>query len=1153
MKHTKRRLLAVLLVLAMTLGMVPMLVLTAGAEIPVLDDAVIGEDGAIADLNWANGYIGSPAHDNGNHWKTVATGANASYRYSDVVKIPKAGTTLVWSESTVKGSMSQNAMLLTSWKATEDGWVIDTAGANVVAQPRTSNQNQHYDATNEVITYFYTTTRDNEYLRFSCYGGLADNTYATTAEACPKVYAYTPAFMEGETAGEGTVDVEWIKGFVGSYTNDYGYINSVKIEGFVPANDYNLSMPIIVPKAGTTLYITEAADSPAFSTDQAYAFSTWTVGADGRLDLFYGLSAGATDSVCLTVDGEGNRHYAYTTSYDNEIVRVTTRGTATPALTYKENNAEAWAPALIAAGFDATQAGKPYMLGWYSGLIGVGSGSLVSGSPVYSFSDVIPVYGKGTTITFTDLVHDAEAGASNFASDTVYTVARFDGSDYTGVSGAAVAMEMIGGGCVGDGATARDEAFYAGKRVYTYTTTEDIEYIRLCYSNVGNEVNGATLAPMVYITAPGEGTCYNELEGLKMVAIGDSYLYGGGAHVDATWLAKLGGLYNMDYYNYGKDGSTVSNYVTTNNPMVDRYTSMVDGADLVIFEGGRNDYNQNVPLGEIGELNSATFLGAVQIVLNGLIEKNPDALIVCVTPWNLVDLDATGLTSNKVNEAGLRTEDYANAFASYVESLNSDRVIALRACDNDVMPVFMTNATFRKLYCVGANDISHLNDAGHDMVLSWFEQIIGKAFQNFGGISAEGGAGVRFVNDSNEVAVFGTVSGARNVTVPAAPAGIAAENVFGWAGVLTNGNTSQFKIFRAGEKVTFQQGDAGVFEPLILEMEQIAEPEFRLNGTVGLRFLAAVSDAQYKALLGQIGAGEMGTASITVGMLIVPAQYVADMDGELTHASLDAAEKKRVDVVSDIEWNDDDTLNWYKYEDGYGYVAGTVNDILQQNHARKYTARGYVKLTVNGEEFYVYAENGGLGGGTIYDAAIAALNDCRPGPNETYCYTVQGESGTVYSRYTAEQRETFAEYVDDVIALETVTNQQLGCTSADLVHYDHYDPNKNRYHVATVVSGGTDGLSDIFYPYAGAPVDTLAVKDEAWDELIATLGNDVEITSICAIVVEEGHEITIDGGVMLDGFICDLNDANSSVKCAEFMYDGYVYYLLGFSDYGVFY
>lgn len=1156
MKHTKKRFLAIALVLAMMLGMVPLAVLSVGAEVG--DIQVDEEGGFIADLGWSNGYIGSPTNAYGNQWKIVDTGSDA-YRYSDIVNIPKAGTTLVWSESTVKGQMSNNAMVLTSWKEASEGvWEIDPAGTNLAAVKEVTNANQIYDANNKTMTYVYTTTKDNEKLRFSCYGGLADNSLAASAADCPKVYVYTPTFVQGETEGQGKIEgLWWNAGCAASYTNDYYTPNGMTHLG-AAGNDYNYSNPIIVPKAGTTISFNERDGK--FSTEQAYVFTTWTVNGMGRLDLFNGLSgansANPTNSAWLKLEDDGSRTYFYTTAYDNEIIRITCRGAANANITYKENNAEACPAVLPLAGYDPAQKGTPYMVEWYNGLMGVENESIIPGSPMYSFSDIIPVYGKGTTVTFTDMVGDSGAGISNFAADNVFVIAKFNGESYNGRSGATGVVELVSGVMTGDTADDRENALAAGKRTYTYTTTEDIEYLRVGISNVGNAVNGGLVMPLIYLAAPGAGAYYNEMEGLKLVAIGDSYFYGGGADNDDTWVNRLGAKYDMQYYNYGINGSTVSSYVTTNAPMVNRYSNMVDGADIVIFEGGRNDYNQSVPMGEIGNNDPATFLGAVQTVLAGLMEKYPDALIVCVTPWDLEGLDDTGLTSNKLNDAGLRTEDYANAFADYVDSLQNDRVIAIRSFDNDVMPVFMGNAAFRKLYCVGANDISHLNKDGHKLVLPWFEAVIGPAFRNFTGISGESNVGLKFMNGADTVAVYGTSSGVRSIKIPKAPAGIAPENFFGWVGTVTNNGNTQFKVLPAGQTVNFAQGDTAVFEPLALGMEQVDRADLRMDeDAVGLRFIAAIVEADYTGLMHKINAGALGEASVSVGMLIVPAEYVLEVNGDLTHAALDAKDLKRVDAVSTIADNGDGTYDWYEYDGGncIGYVAGTVSEILQENHARKFTARGYVKLTVNGEDYYVYAQNGGRYGKTIYDEAIKALNDASKGPHDEYQNVFTATNGSIaYSPYTAEQRTLLATFVDDVIALESKTVNGLGCTGAELVHYEYYDPNVGRY-TTTMVGGGVDSLTDIFYPYAPGASGAAAVQNPAWTMLIEALGNDNAITSVCVILATEGYEITANGGIMLDGFICDLGDADSSVKCAEFEFEGETYYLLGFCDYGVFY
>lgn len=1155
MKHTKKRLLAIVLVLAMMLGMVPLAVLTVGAEATAVNDILLDEEnGSIKDLGWSNGYIGSPTNAYGNQWKIVDTGSDA-YRYSDIVNIPKAGTTLVWSESTVKGQMSNNAMVLTSWKEVAEGvWEIDPAGTNLAAVKEVTNANQIYYEDDKIMTYFYTTTKDNEKLRFSCYGGLKNGSLAASAADCPKVYVYIPTFTEGDTPGQGKIEgLWWNAGYAASYTNDYSTPNGMTHLG-VAGNDYNYSSPIIVPKAGTTISFNERPGK--FSTEQAYVFTTWTVNGMGRLELFNGLVGGSQNSAWMKLEEDGSRTYFYTTAYDNEIIRITCRGAANTNITYKENNAETCPAVLTAAGYDPAQKGMPYMVEWYNGLMGVEGEAIIPGSPMYSFSDIIPVYGKGTTLTFTDVVSDSTAGISNFAADNVFVIAKFNGADYNGVSGAIGLTEVVAGVMTGDSAADRESALTAGKRTYTYTTTEDVEYLRISVSNVGNAVNGGLVMPLVYIAAPGAGAYYNELEGLKLVAIGDSYFFGGGADTDDTWVNRLGAKYDMQYYNYGINGSTVSNYVTNQNPMVDRYTNMVDDADIVIFEGGRNDYNRNVPMGEIGNNDPATFLGAVQTMLAGLMAKYPDALIVCVTPWDLVGLDDTGLTSNQLNDVGLRTEDYANAFADYVSGLQNDRVIAIRSFDNDVMPVFMGNAAFRKVYCVGETDISHLNKEGHKLVLPWFEALIGPAFRNFTGISGESNVGLKFMDGETPVAIYGTSSGVRDIKIPKAPGDIAPENFFGWIGTVTNGTATQLKVLPAGQTVSFAQGDTAVFEPLALKMEQTDRAELRMDeDAVGLRFIAAVSEADYTNLLHKISAGALGTASVSVGTLIVPAEYVMELDGELTHAALDAKDMKRVDAVSTIAENGDGTYDWYDYDANncIGYVAGTVSEILQENHARKFTARGYVKLTVNGNDYYVYAENGGRYGKTIYDEAIKALNDCAKGPHDEYQNVFTATDGsTAYSPYTAEQRTLLATFVDDVIALKTKTVNGLGCTGADLVGYEYYNPNAGRF-TTTMVGGGVDSLTDIFYPYAPGASGAAAVQNQYWAMLIQALGGDNDITSVCVILANEGYEISARGGIMLDGFICELNDAASSVKCAEFEYEGKTFYLLGFCDYGVFY
>ena len=144
------------------------------------------------------------------------------------------------------------------------------------------------------------------------------------------------------------------------------------------------------------------------------------------------------------------------------------------------------------------------------------------------------------------------------------------------------------------------------------------------------------------------------------------------------------------------------------------------------------------------------------------------------------------------------------------------------------------------------------------------------------------------------------------------------------------------------------------------------------------------------------------------------------------------------------------------------------------------------------------------------------------------------------------------ELVDDVIALDSTAHVAWGCATAELVQYEHYNPNAYRT-VKTVMCGGDDSLTDIFYPYAPGASAGVALKSEDWDVLIAALGGDPDITSICVITAAVGGEITAQGGILLDGYVCEVGETSATVKCVAYQYQGASCYLLGFSDYAAFY
>ena len=169
--------------------------------------------------------------------------------------------------------------------------------------------------------------------------------------------------------------------------------------------------------------------------------------------------------------------------------------------------------------------------------------------------------------------------------------------------------------------------------------------------------------------------------------------------------------------NYGKGGSTVSNYVNK-NPMCIRYSSMSNNnADIILLEGGRNDFNQSVPIGATDSHDKKTFSGALNVIIEGLKEKYPNAMIVCISNWNFPG------TKN-----GLDYTDYADAMEAVAEQQD---VYFIRACDPEVSGINMKSTTFRAQYCMNPDDISHLNAAGMKIAMEHFEKILAEYYQDF--------------------------------------------------------------------------------------------------------------------------------------------------------------------------------------------------------------------------------------------------------------------------------------------------------------------------------------------------------------------------------------------------------------------------------------
>lgn len=222
---------------------------------------------------------------------------------------------------------------------------------------------------------------------------------------------------------------------------------------------------------------------------------------------------------------------------------------------------------------------------------------------------------------------------------------------------------------------------------------------------------------IIWLKSSKEEFYAKKLEGLRINAIGDSYFAGNGLQEQDVWIHLLAEKYNMNLTNLGINGSTVSNALTMYHPICDRYQEMPE-ADMILVEGGRNDFNHKVPIGVLESRNTETYAGALNVILDGLQEKYPDTMIVCITPWNFKDKEGYALTYR----------DYVMAMKSVAMAHG---VYCIEACDPAVSGVDMRSSVFRSKYCMYAEDVSHLNPEGMKLVMPRFEKLIAEYWEDY--------------------------------------------------------------------------------------------------------------------------------------------------------------------------------------------------------------------------------------------------------------------------------------------------------------------------------------------------------------------------------------------------------------------------------------
>ena len=683
--------------------------------------ATLDANGTVGNLQWFCGYASSASNTNGSA-KEVRL-ASAAYAFSGLIKVPKAGTKITYSSSSYNTAFNA----FTRYKLEGERYVYDVgfdAGSTLVKNGS---------------TYTYVTEYDNEVIRLCV---KADKNYSNIAVDPPVTVKWEQTSEKGTAAGAGELKtkwpdpellslvtgapliatsevkgLEWHDGYIGSQYHDS--------KAFAISNGnavYDYSDVFTVPKAGTTVYFFDQTftdhDNSQYASTSVMTVSHWKkVGNSWAFDNSKEYLNGCDVYNVLMTDNY--RLYAYTTTEDNENLRLCMR--YAPVYSTEE---ELIPPVYLVEPTDFKAADK---------------------SGEASYTDM-----SGDKVTYNVYLPEG------YKADKQYTLV-FDNSEDFAIAKTLIAKNYNGivvsySGDLDKSLRLLDEVVknYPVKVSDLLVVGNEklaehfvkFEVIRLCQAMVvtsgkAPSAKYAAIKAMSSFKSAEEAALwlvgetedyYDILSGLKMYAIGDSYFGGSQLGQHQTWVNLLGYKYAMNFHNYGIGGNTVATATGQSGnqpPMHTRYGQMPTDGDIYILEGGRNDRHYSVPFGTNDSTDTKTFKGALNVMIKGILAKNPNAFIVLVTPWSYLGEKGYLGTNN----------DYADAMKELAESYNDSRVVCMYAADAKYTGVDMADASFRAKYCQTASDVSHLNADGMYLVAPVFDKWLAEAYAKYKGIT----------------------------------------------------------------------------------------------------------------------------------------------------------------------------------------------------------------------------------------------------------------------------------------------------------------------------------------------------------------------------------------------------------------------------------
>ena len=220
-------------------------------------------------------------------------------------------------------------------------------------------------------------------------------------------------------------------------------------------------------------------------------------------------------------------------------------------------------------------------------------------------------------------------------------------------------------------------------------------------------------------SALGIDTCTKTgLEGRRFLVLGDSYTAGYGLESpELDWTYLLSEHWGLTQLNYSISGSSFASGPQGYYPMADRCRELPEeDLDFVLLQGGSNDWADSIPLGQEDSREPETFCGAMNLILDVLQEKYPEAALVCFTPW---------ISDGTRNQAGCTAQDYTDAMLRICAARG---ILCYNASNAQENGMYLDDGAFRSQYCLSQGDWYHLNAQGHAMFApifgAWLEQAL---------------------------------------------------------------------------------------------------------------------------------------------------------------------------------------------------------------------------------------------------------------------------------------------------------------------------------------------------------------------------------------------------------------------------------------------